>query len=556
MVRISSSLVLVVALVSAPCRAVWPNPKAMTTGSTFLQLSPSFTINLAVTSPPSDLTAAVARTKGFLATDKLERLVPGRGSADSAKITAAKQLARLTVSLASGSAVTSISSEAVKALGSRVEAYNLTVPADGSDATLKAQTSLGLLRGLTTFEQLWHTLGNATYTTSAPIAIQDAPAFPYRGFMLDTARNFFPVADIKRTLDAMSWVKMNVLHWHVVDSQSFPLVIPGFEELSTQGAYSPTKIYSVADVQDITSYAAARGIDVIVEIDSPGHMSVISKSHPTLMACVEATPWSNFAAEPPAGQLRMASDDAISFANAMFKAAASIVPSKYFSTGGDEVNSNCYTQDTVTQAALKSKNLTFEQALSNFVSGTHKSLATAGKTPVVWEEMVLDHTITLPNTTVVLVWQSSTNAAAVAKKGFQLVHAPSDFFYLDCGAGEWLGNDIGNSWCDPFKTWQKMYSFQPFQNLTTAQHSLVLGGQNLLWAEQSDASNLDSIAWPRSAASAEIFWTGANQPNGVPRNSTEALPRLHDIRFRMVQRGVKAIALQPEYCALQPSKCT
>lgn len=101
-----------------------------------------------------------------------------------------------------------------------------------------------------------------------------------------------------------------------------------------------------------------------------------------------------------------------------------------------------------------------------------------------------------------------------------------------------------------------MYSFEPFNNLTTAQHSLVLGGQNLLWSEQSDASNLDPIAWPRSAAGAEIFWTGANQPNGLPRNSTEALPRLHDIRFRMVQRGVKAIALQPEYCALQPSKCT
>lgn len=177
MARFSWSFVAAALLWATPSLAVWPNPKAMTTGSSFLKLSPSFTVNLAVPNAPSDLAAAVARTKSFIATDKLERLVPGRGSADSAKIAAAKSLSRLTVTLAAGSAVTSISSEAVKPLASRVESYNLTVPADGTAATLTAKTSLGLLRGLTTFEQLWYTLGNATYAVGAPIAIQDAPAF-------------------------------------------------------------------------------------------------------------------------------------------------------------------------------------------------------------------------------------------------------------------------------------------------------------------------------------------------------------------------------------------
>lgn len=80
-------------------------------------------------------------------------------------------------------------------------------------------------------------------------------------------------------------------------------------------------------------------------------------------------------------------------------------------------------------------------------------------------------------------------------------------------------------------------------------------GQNLLWTEQSSPSNLDSIVWPRAATSAEIFWTGATLPNGVARNVGEALPRLHDVRYRMVQRGVDAIALQPEWCAVRPGKC-
>ena len=93
--------------------------------------------------------------------------------------------------------------------------------------------------------------------------------------------------------------------------------------------------------------------------------------------------------------------------------------------------------------------------------------------------------------------------------------------------------------------------------ISTSYPSLIhsSSGQNLLWSEQSDANNLDPITWPRAATSAEIFWTGATLPDGTARNVEEALPRLHDIRYRMVQRGVNAIALQPEWCAVRPGQC-
>ncbi|KAF8073497.1 glycoside hydrolase superfamily [Lyophyllum atratum] len=170
--------------------------------------------------------------------------------------------------------------------------------------------------------------------------------------------------------------------------------------------------------------------------------------------------------------------------------------------------------------------------------------------------MVLEHNLTLSKNTIVMVWISSQHAAAVTAKNFRIVHAPSDYFYLDCGAGEWLGNDpSGNSWCDPFKTWQKSYTFDPMANLTAAEKPLVLGGQQLLWTEQSSPENLDSIVWPRAASSAEVFWTGAKLPDGTARNVDAALPRLHDLRYRMVRRGVRAIALQPHYCALRPGVC-
>jgi len=456
----------------------------------------------------------------------------------------------LTLSLSKGAKASSIANEIRAPLESRDEAYYLHIPSDGSDATLSANSTLGLFRGLTTFAQLWYTYQDTTYALGVPISVRDSPAYPYRGLMLDTARSYFPVDVIKRQLDAMSWVKMSAFHWHIVDSQSFPLVVPGFEIISEKGAYSPSAIYTPADVADIVSYAGARGIDVIVEVDTPGHTSVISKSFPEHIACPESTPWATYANEPPAGQLRLASTNTTNFTASLLTSVATLFPGPYFSTGGDELNANCYADDQETQASLNSTGKTIEQALDTFTQVTHKALVAKGKTPIVWEEMVLNHNVTLSNDTVVMVWISSANAAAVAAKGHKIVHSPSDYFYLDCGAGGWVGSfPSGNSWCDPFKTWQKAYSFDPLANLTTDQASLVLGGQHLLWTEQSSPSNIDPIVWPRAAASAELFWSGSGG------NDTDALPRLHDIAYRMQNRGINAIPLQPLWCALRPFTC-
>ncbi|KDR82570.1 hypothetical protein GALMADRAFT_220558 [Galerina marginata CBS 339.88] len=563
--------------------ALWPIPRSLQTGTTIVKLSSSFDIQVnGIASVPQDLVDAISRTKTRLRTDKLQRLIVGRGAADSLTMGHAPSLSKLTLSLtpSAGGKTKSIMQEATKDIAARSESYSLTLPSNGGPATISASTSLGLFRGLTTFEQLFYDDGTGvTYSYQAPVTINDdSPAFPYRGFMLDTSRNFFTVADIKRTLDAMSMVKMSQFHWHVVDSQSFPLTVPGFPELAQKGAYSASEIYSSADVQDIVTYAGTRGIDVLVvsyiprlgcllihyypypiaiqEIDTPGHTAVISTSHPEHIACAQLTPWESFANEPPAGQLRLASAATANFTANLISSIARTLPSTLFSTGGDELNTNCYAQDAQTQADLTSSGRTLEQALDAFTQTTHGALKAIGKTPVVWEEMALEHNVTLSKSTVVMVWISSQNAAAVAAKGLRLVHAPSDFFYLDCGAGEWIGKDPqANSWCDPFKSWQRAYTFDPLASLTSVEVPLVLGGQQLLWAEQSSPQNLDSIAWPRAAASAEVFWTGAKLPDGTAPNVGSALPRLHDLRFRMVQRGINAIALQPQWCALRDGAC-
>lgn len=173
------SFVLAAALAVAPAyvNALWPIPRTLSAGSTTLRLASSFSINASFDNAPSDLEDAIARAVGFLKSDALAPLVPDRGASLAANVTGASELGSLLLSLGEGVNATSIAEEAIKAVGERDESYVLNVPADGSAATLEANSTLGLFRGLTTFGQLWYTVGEQTFTTEAPVAIQDTPAF-------------------------------------------------------------------------------------------------------------------------------------------------------------------------------------------------------------------------------------------------------------------------------------------------------------------------------------------------------------------------------------------
>ncbi|KAH9848284.1 N-acetylhexosaminidase [Lenzites betulinus] len=542
---------------------LWPIPKTLSTGTSAVKLSPSFIIRLDLSSAaPEDLLAAISRSQSRLHSDEFERLVLGRSSADAKAVERAHVLTSLSVTLRPGSLVRDIAQETTRTLDEKDESYELRIPDSQSQAALVANTSLGLLRGLTTFEQLWYDANGTKYMLNGPLSITDKPAFPYRGFSFDTSRNFYPVSDVLRTIDAMSWVKLSVLYWHIIDSQSFPLEVGSFPELSVKGAYSAEEIYSRDDIQHIIQYANERGIDVVMEMDSPGHTTAISAAYPEHIACPAKSPWSKYANEPPAGQLRIASPATLEFARTMFSSVADTLPGTMMSSGGDEVNLPCWEEDEQTMSDLERRNITIADALNEFVQTVQGVITEHGKTPFIKSDMVLTHNVPVVNNTVVVVWQTSEDAASVAERNLHLIHQPSNYFYLDCGAGEWLGNDVlGNSWCDPFKTWQRAYSFDPYANLTTGQHSLVLGGQMPLWSEQSSAENLDPIVWPRLAAGAEVFWTGATLPDGSSRigvnatSTTRALERLNELRYRLVDRGVNAIALQPKWCVLRPGEC-
>lgn len=409
----------------------WPTPASSTTGDSTLCLADDFCI---VTPPnaPADLQAAASRATDRLKAMKHRYLSPTHGAEFFPNGTGCKStLHKLELQLTG--APTSIEDLTHRKAEDRLplEAYKLSLSGDKGSAT--STSSLGLLRALATFETLFFRLGDKTYAPFAPYQIDDKPLFPWRGVLLDTSRNFFSVDTLKRTIDTMQQTKLSVLQWHITDSQSWPLNVTGYYDLALNGAYDPWAIYSEADVREVVQYGAQRGVDVILEIDTPGHTSIIAHSRPELIACFEGSPWTKLANEPPAGQLRFGDPEVIKFTQGLFNAAIPLSASPYFGTGGDEVNVECMKADPPTQKAMKDSGKDLNGLLKVFTEQTHKVLRDKGKTPVVWEEMALAHGDQgLANDTLVTVWIDANNVKAVVDKGFKLVHAASEFFYLDC----------------------------------------------------------------------------------------------------------------------------
>ncbi|KAI8084872.1 glycoside hydrolase superfamily [Halteromyces radiatus] len=452
------------------------------------------------------------------------------------------------------------------------ESYTLNVPSNGGSATLNAPTWVGALRGLETFSQLVtkSSHGSVVHTAS----ISDSPSYGHRGISLDTSRNFYPVKDILRTIDALAFNKMNVLHWHATDSQSWPLEFKSHPELSAKAAYSSEETYSPKDVQTVIKYGQSRGVRVYVEIDMPAHTASIGESHPDVMTCLNQF-WGPLAAEPPAGQLNPLSNKGLNLVKDLIKEATSIFPDTLYHTGGDEINGKCWEQDTQVAAYLKKHNMTTDQL---WVQWTKKIFdyvkQHTKKRPVIWEDPInADKDDTFDKNTIVQIW--NTPAANYTSKGYDVIVSSNDYFYLDCGNGGWVGNDtryisptqmqtpddtfnyggIGGSWCAPYKTWQRIYTFDPTYGIKKSHKGKVLGVELALWSEQSGPTVLDMKLWPRSAAAAEIFWSGPYDTKQKRRTLATVQPRFNDWVYRLQARGIAAQPNQPKYCAKHPYAC-
>ncbi|KAJ2904806.1 Beta-hexosaminidase 2 [Zalerion maritima] len=441
------------------------------------------------------------------------------------------------------------------AAGEVDESYSLSLSKDGK-AKIGAASSIGVLHALQTFTQLFyrHSGGPFWYTPMAPIDIEDSPTFAHRGLLMDVSRHYFPMEDIYRTLDALSWNKMNRLHIHATDSQSWPLEIPSLPEVSAKGAYHPSLVYTPTDLKNIQEYGAMRAVQVIIEIDMPGHIGVLGESHPELVVAYDERPYYWWCAQPPCGALRLNNSDVDEFLGTLFEDLLPRVSpySSYFHTGGDELNAN----DSMLDPGVQSNDTeVLKPLLQNFIDLNHGRVKDAGLTPIVWEEMAIDWDIDMdPETTVVQSWLGTVSN--LTEKGFKVIDTNYNFWYLDCGRGQWLtfDNDANatfypfNDWCGPTKPWQLIYSHDPTEGLPEEQAKLVIGGEVAAWSETIDPANMDTLVWPRAGAAAEVLWSGRYDADGEPRSQLDAAPRLQEMRARMVTRGVKASPITQQWC--------
>jgi hexosaminidase len=378
--------------------------------------------------------------------------------------------------------ITDHESKPVQELGED-ESYDLEISSKG--AKLHAANPLGTLRGLQTVLQLVQVTPDGFAIPA--ISIQDQPRFPWRGLMIDAARHFIPIPVVKRNLDGMEAVKMNVFHWHLSDNQGFRVESRKFPKLHEQG--SDGRYYTQEEIHELISYARDRGIRVVPEFDMPGHSTAWFVGHPEIAAGsgpyqIERQ-WGVF---DPA--MDPTNEKTYKFLDEFLAEMGKLFPDQFFHIGGDEVNGKEWGGNLNIQAFMKAHDLKNNEALQGYFSQRVQELVTRhGKTPVGWDEILVPG---VPKNIVIQSWRGQDALAVAAKQGYRGIL--SNGYYLDLGwsaARHYAVDPLGGSGA----------------TLTDEQRKLVLGGESCIWSEYVNEENIDSRIWPRNAAIAERFWS-------------------------------------------------
>src|SRR5271165_188773 len=366
------------------------------------------------------------------------------------------------------------------------ESYSLEITPAG--AKLSAPTTLGVMRGLQTFLQLIETTPQGFAVPT--VVIEDKPRFAWRGLMIDSSRHFIPVEVIKRNLDAMAAVKLNVLHWHLSDNQGFRVESKRFPKL--QGMGSDGLLYTQDQVREIIAYAHDRGIRVVPEFDMPGHSTAWFVGYPELASGPGPYQiWQAWGVADPA--MNPTDEKTYKFLNELFAEMGKIFPDQYFHIGGDEVNGKEWDANPNIQEFMKSHNIKNNEGLQAYFSQRVQELVVKhGKTPVGWDEILVPG---VPKSIVIQSWRGSEALATAAREGYRGIL--SNGYYIDLG---WSA--------------ARHYAVDPMAgaaaSLTPAEKERILGGEATMWSEYVNWENIDSRVWPRTAAIAERYWSAEN----------------------------------------------
>src|SRR6266513_1156833 len=362
------------------------------------------------------------------------------------------------------------------------ESYSLEVT--DKQARLSAPTVVGALRGLETFLQLLQGDRDGYYLPG--IKIQDQPRFPWRGLLIDVARHYEPMEVLKRNLDAMAAVKLNVFHWHLTEDQGFRVESKKFPKLHTLG--SDGLFYTQDQVREIIAYARDRGIRVMPEFDIPGHSTSWLVAYPEFGSAPGP-----YKIERGAGIFEPALDptreQTYKFLDGFLGEMADLFPDSYMHIGGDENEGKQWDRNPQIQAFMKEKGIKDNHALqAYFNQRLLKILQKHGKKMIGWDEILHPD---LPKDAVIHSWRGQAALAEAAKKGYNGIL--SNGYYIDL-----IFPAAQHYRADPL----------PAESTLTAEEAKhVLGGEATMWGEWVSPETIDSRIWPRTAAIAERLWS-------------------------------------------------
>lgn len=382
------------------------------------------------------------------------------------------------------------------------EAYTLNI--ESGRITLQAKDAQGISHALASLHQLILT---AKDNKLPVLSIQDKPRFGYRGLMLDCSRHFWTVDELKETLSQMAFFKLNTLQMHLTDNNAWRLAMDKYPELTEKGTFYPDfpdlsgKYYTTDDLKELVRYAQSLGIEIIPEVDLPGHSTALLAAMPQL-SCKGGT-FEAYPEELPINQRKRGNEnmlcignpESIRFAQEVVDALIQIFPSPYIHLGGDEVPTAIWEKCPKCQALYKKEGMKEPGEIQDyFTRKMSEYIRSKGKTMVGWDEINDRHAATPED--MLTVWRDDGLKAqkAALERGIPVVMCPQHGCYLDWG---YAGNST-----------RKVYEWDPITDqVTPEQASLVKGGQGALWTER--VATQDRVEWmlyPRLAALSEVFW--------------------------------------------------
>ena len=423
------------------------------------------------------------------------------------------------------------------------EGYTLDINEKGIQ--IKANANAGLFFGWQTVMQLLpsavysNTLQANTNWTLPYVSIIDKPRFGWRGLMLDVSRHFFNKADVLTFIDDMVRYKYNRFHWHLTDDQGWRIEIKSLPKLTSVGAWRPERkgkwmntpapsinepktyggFYTQEDIKEVVAYAKARFIEVIPEIDIPGHSLAMNAAYPFLSttpnypfqvnAGEEFMDWEGFNGHVAAkidNSLDPSNETVYEYLDKIFGEIAPLFPFEYIHMGGDENPKNNWEKSSNVQALMKKEGLKDQNEVqSYFVRRVQKIINSKGKKMMGWDEILEGG---LSGDAAVMSWRGIKGGIEAAKKGHKVVMSPNDYNYIDFYQGEVTAEG---------KVYRGLrmkttYGFEPIPE--GIDPNLILGNQANQWTEQIfDIRYAQYMTWPRSMAVAETSWSPKEKKN-------------------------------------------